>query len=297
MRPLVVLDKDFLISTSTAKCRELYKQYSFVVIESLLGECFQYLVDPSDREKTTKAKNALYRFASNDTPLSGIELHQLRPLEIDTQVPCWPLEDYVNRDCLVFNEEFLNGRLQFSEAQKSAILDWRALHQKLFQGEIITSVPVHSPIFRWDEELAELRSEGSSLLHSKILAKIPSFRARIATNSDFIRQQYSWMRPFAFPPARKIDERWLLFRAIQCQLLVHLDSLKRRVDEAQSKRIQLGDLPIEPTIHDLIDYSYCLVAVQLGAIATNEKKQQQRFRLLCPGGLILANIGGEVRVL
>ena len=39
--------------------------------------------------------------------------------------------------------------------------------------------------------------------------------------------------------------------------------------------------------HEWLDYQYCILAAQFGALATGEKSQMERFRLLCPRGLTL----------
>jgi hypothetical protein len=178
--------------------------------------------------------------------------------------------------------------LTYSARHKKAIRSWMNLYANLLSGEHLTSVAEHSPVFKWDVDLARLRDAKSPKLNSTIKERIPAYQQKIATDVKFVREQYAWMRPFRFPQPEKIDERWLLFRAIQCQLLVHLDSLRRRLDNRQ-----LTMLPKE-ALHDLIDYDYCLVAAQIGTIATLEKAQHNRFRLLRPGGLILTYQSGQV---
>lgn len=110
-------------------------------------------------------------------------------------------------------------------------------------------------------------------------SKIPEFRARISNDVEFVRAHYEWCRPYGYPPPGKLDSRWMLFRLIQVHLLQHLESIEVRCDGRQLRE--------EVVTHDLRDYSYCMIASQLGAIATNEKKQHERFLRMCPDGLIL----------
>lgn len=139
------------------------------------------------------------------------------------------------------------------------------------------------PVYEWDESLKKLATDPNSTseeLKRLVRKKLPEFRRMITHDEDFLRAQYRWMRPFAYPPAEKISPQWLLFQTIQTLLLTHLNLIEKNGANAHK-------MTDRNTTHEWLDYQYCLLAAQTGALATGELSQKERFLQLHPNGLVL----------
>jgi hypothetical protein len=279
-RRLIVLDKDFLVSVSAKEFRSLFTDYEFLITQNLIGECMQYLPDGSDATKQKRAINALRKFSEKVTAQPHIDgVGQLMSIEVDTRIPCWPLSDYVSSG-IWFNPAYLNKELKLGPGHVDSLVGWHKLYVEKLSYEELKSELSLSPIFDWEPELQAIRktSDVTQLLRI-VAAKLPGLRSRISTDIELVRSHYRWCRPFRYPPPEKIDPRWVLFRRFQADMLQHLEAIDARCRSVKRNETNL--------IHDLRDYSYCIIAAQVGAIATNEIKQRERFLQMRPDGLVL----------
>lgn len=284
-RRLIVLDKNFLLSVGGSEFKNLSATYQFLLTENLIGECFQYLPkqdsnDPEYEQKRRQAINGLKKFSDGENTLARIDgVGPLIFAELSSGHPCWPLGDYGNKEVYI-NQSYLSGELELQQAHLGGLAEWKEQLLDRFDIESKTSQLSHSPVVEWDAELKALRASGDvQTLRKVFIRKLPELRSRIGTDVEIVRAHYAWLRPFQYPAAKKLDSRWMLYRLIQASLWMHLDSIE--------VRFGAGGLSQRNFTHEWIDYSYCMIASQIGAIATNEKKQKERFLRMCPDGLIL----------
>jgi hypothetical protein len=285
-RRRVVLDKSFLIGAGKAVFVSLNDRYDFLAIDALLGECFQTFLPSQQRDEEIRKRNvcALLKFAEETSRLFRVkDTAYLVGTEARTRRPCWPIEDYIGSR-IQFNPDYFDNERWLRDEETPTVERWSAW----VAGNVQASLDCYSkgslwPIRRWDAELASLfEKDGEPSMEAKsfVLEKLPEFRKRVAEDEDFVRAQYAWMRPLGYPAPDKISPHWLLYRSIQIQLLVHLNLIERN----QANPIQMS---LNNITHEWLDFHYCLLATQFGALATGETSQMERFRLLCPNGLTL----------
>jgi hypothetical protein len=90
---------------------------------------------------------------------------------------------------------------------------------------------------------------------------------------------YAHHRHRAFPPPESIDEGWAFFRWIQVQLLAGLDFIERYGVDVQPNE--------EMMLHEILDLDYLISALLVRGLACRETRFLERFRFLCPDGVIL----------
>jgi len=96
-----------------------------------------------------------------------------------------------------------------------------------------------------------------------------------------IRKQWempNWF-PVQLPPPYLIGPQWAIYRWLQLNLLAAIDILKRYpvdiVPKAQKRTNERHDL------------DYAVTATLIGGLATKDAAMADRFRLLCPTGLLV----------
>lgn len=282
----VVLDKSFLRSAPKNLLMELSGRYDFLASATLMGECFQTFLPSQERDEETRKFNvgALMKFSDASCSLYSMpSVEYLVGLEVSTRRPCWPIEDYV-RAKIQLNPTYFDEQYRMRDQEAPVVEGW----SEKVRENVQLSVESYNrgelwPTIEWDEDLkkmAEQNPRPCSELKKLARKLLPSFRRRIVEDENFLRAQYEWMRPFGHPSADKINPKWLLFRTIQVMLLVHLNLLEKNAAHAHG-------MTDKNTTHEWLDFQYCLLAAQIGALATGEHSQKERFLQLNPQGRVL----------
>lgn len=282
----VVLDKSFLRSVPKDVLMELSSRYDFLASATLMGECFQTFLPSQERDKKTRKLNvgALMKFSDASCSLYSIpSVEYLVGLEVSTRRPCWPIEDYV-RAKIQLNPTYFDEGYRLRDQEEPVVEGWSEKVRESVQISIESYDRGELwPVIDWDDGLKKLSEQTPRPINElKQLARelVPTFRRRIVEDEDFLRAQYKWMRPFGHPAADKINPDWLLFRTIQVMLLVHLNLLEKNAAHAHR-------MTEKNTTHEWLDFQYCLLAAQIGALATGEHSQKERFRQISPQGRVL----------
>lgn len=286
VRRFVVLDKSFLFGVRKEVISDLSERYDFLASESLLGECFQSFLPGQKKDERTRHENAaaLMKFSHDDShlfriPSSGF----LVGIEARTRRPCWPIEDYIGSR-IQFNPSYFKSALRMRKEEEPIVESWSAKVAESVQISLDSYITGNLwPLYEWDDSLKQLAANPTtpiSDLKKLIRRKLPEFQKRVAEDEAFVRSQYCWMRPLFYPAPEKISSRWLLFRSIQIHLLVHLNLVEKNCANVHA-------MTLLKTTHEWLDYQYCLLASQIGALATGEPSQMARFRQLCPNGVTL----------
>jgi hypothetical protein len=276
------LDKGFLLGVQAKDFDELSSRYKFSATEELIGECLKHCssrisTKPKKRRGVTRAMS---KFASEQNSLQRIECtSDLLRQELDIRRPSSPLESKYK---IWFNPAALDAKGELPDEHADLVDLWSSLISESVEISANCIVKARSPIFDWDDELKEFASRKPldlQKMNKLLLNKIPVYRARIANDIEFVRNQYRWFRPFGYPQPEQIDPRWALYRICQARLLFHLEILVYCAN---------GTTVEEKTLtHDWLDYQYCILGSLAGGLATSDEGQCERFRLMHPKGVLL----------
>jgi hypothetical protein len=286
-KPYIVLDKSFLIGVRTPMLNALLETYRFVATETLLGEGLQAFLPAQNKTPKQLEMNvrSLLKFSGSGGRLNRVmEIGPLISREVRTRHPCWPIEDYV-QSSVQFNPDYFGTERRLRDEDVAVVERWATFvsHSVDAATDLYVKQAWLAVLLKWDDDLARIGAgdSSSSELKRTILLKLPKFRARIGTDIEFVRDHYRrWARPFQYPRHDQLTERWNLFRLVQVQLLFQLNLLEKSA---------VGPLKMTRRVitHDWLDYQYCVLAAQFGAIATGERSQMERFLTLRPDGMIL----------
>jgi hypothetical protein len=277
----IVLDKGFLMAVSASDFRELSKEYQFLASASLLGECFKHFSSgfQSDDNRRRQIQNGMRKFSGRNHCLFRVDDLTAQHGEVSIRRPWFPLGEDDFRE-IYFNPEIIGKAL--SGHEEEAVHQWFSWVREEFES-VCDCTKIKSPIWSWDEELERVSLDCANdrkKLRACLKTKIPIYREKISSDVGFVRKQYAWMRPFGYPSPELINERWILFRNIQTQLLIHLDLALLAAQGSEN----INDAKL---INLCVDYRYCAVASQFGALATSDDGQKERLKLLCPEGEVL----------
>lgn len=265
---------------------ELSSRYDFLASSPLLGECFQTFLSSQNRNEETRQKNAatLMKFTDDSCRVFCLpSTEYLVGIEDRTRRPCWPLKNYIGSR-IQFNPGYFKNDLRMRKEEERIMEGWVAKVAEDVQISIDHyDASFLWPFYEWDESLKKLATDPNSPSEEQkclVRKKLPEFRRMITFDEDFVRSQYRWMRPFGYPQADKISPQWLLFRTVQTLLLTHLNLIEKNGANAHK-------MTDRNTTHEWLDYQYCLLAAQIGALATGESSQKERFLQIYPNGLVL----------
>ena len=116
-------------------------------------------------------------------------------------------------------------------------------------------------------------------------ARVAAERAIVEPGSlnDFYASLQPSLGEEQLPPVKAIDHTWALYRWLQVQFLFGVDLYVRyhgRVPREPSPKV------FKKVEHDVLDAQLLMLACLEGAFATQEKKLQRWWRLLCPTGAL-----------
>jgi len=110
--------------------------------------------------------------------------------------------------------------------------------------------------------------------------RIQELREQIRDDIEDIRGFYGNHRdPTKQPAPELLDERWASFRYIQVLLLAGLDYFERYGAKTEPKAEKINN--------EILDLDYLVPALLVGGLASHDKPLLQRFKFLCPKGMIL----------
>ena len=260
---LIVVDKCWFQSATTAEIRRLKSQYRLVLPDTF------YLELLTDENRENRASLAR-KFGPAENPGARVFLPELLHWEIERREPAHPLDQFL-KDNFYLNPGLTVPTFPFREDDSKQLARWEnkniaAVEQFKAQA---------STIAHWFPELKHFPPSGSAHLIDEAMVK--------AGNPQIVLEIYDRFRSNRMPPTQILDSRWILFRYTQMNLFASLEYARRYGAGAAtvvSKRLH----------NDLMDLDYLILATMVGAFATLDKIPRKFFRLACPNGLLIPEI-------
>lgn len=274
----VVLDKSFLVSVPRKDLVELAANDLFVATGPLVCELFKHLVPCADNpsDELALCLNGMSKFSNCDMPLVMFNDVALVDAELQNLKPSEPLGSR-EVDLIHFPSD---REIALSPLEIGALNDWQDWVNGIC-ARVRRLLIKYSLIREW---IPELKAPGLDADHAARVVRqhLPILRQRIASDVDFVLEQYSqFMRPANYPSAQVLNPSWLFYRQIQLELLLHLELYEKYM------HFDIEVLEKRDITNDVVDYIYCMSAAHLGGFATCDKRNRDRFKLLCPEGLLL----------
>jgi hypothetical protein len=258
----IVLDKSYLQHVAPRKMREFCSSYQGLMPESLFYElltttpekrakCFTNI--PKVQNPLTLVKNVGYILRS--------EVEERAPFA-DIMKASYPIR-------YVFNNNLVNPHHEFTTEQKHSIANWR----KDIIARVEDFKQKAAVVSGWFPRVKGFKAGSDP-------QPIEDAKRIVFTEFEVVRRIYSEIRSNSFPAAEAIDERWALFREVQVYVVAALDYVFMFGDGnagAVSKRIE----------NEYLDLEYCITASLVGALASQDKQMNTRFKRIRPDGFVL----------
>jgi len=272
-RPTVVIDKCFLQGSKADRIRELCLSHNVLMTDVLFYE----LISSSEPQRS----RCFAKLPPTDNPVTLIQnTGALLRKEIDSHIPCGKPSK---------NQEEVNYRFNPNLSAENYVLPESASEALMEENErTLSNVGLFLRKAQVIPEIFPSLLSGSDVARKN--AKEEAFNL-IASDTDLIIKFYSELEPPSSekpqPPSEIITPSWAIFRWIQIQLLISVDIFSRRngnIPEASALARTGGYEKIE---HDVLDAEYLLLGVLEGSFATRDRKLQNYWQLLCPGGVLM----------
>lgn len=263
MKPEIVLDKSYLLGSSTATIRQLCSDYRVIMPGALFYELLACRASVRTR--------CYAKFPAVLNPVELVEnVGSLLRYEARHQKPATSLYERRTRILFEFNPKLAAGTFEFTEEQQSGVERWRK--------EIAMEADVHAETcavtHKWFPKI--LGSSGRA--NPSAIAEV---RQAVANDSKMVRLLYNSIRRRSFPRQSLIDSRWACFRWMQAHLLATLRHIETHgVAAAPRDRLQLE--------HDVLDLQYQIMGIVAGRIATRDKNVLRVVSELAPAAVILS---------
>lgn len=274
----LIIDKSFLDGASKAVVESVWTSHNPLFSEELLYEVFT-----TDSELRRRCFAKIPR--RTDPVVLLDNLGELLRYEIEHRRPCIPLSARYDEGLhFKFNERLADA----------------------------TFVPNSDVLQTIEEAIARVASETQEYLvrcqivwqffpsfngiEKKLLAaEIDRARIRVATDAEFVRATYASFLGHEHAPqnaleAKQLDERWIWFRCVQCQILSALRIFKKYQGNIPT--------PAPPGLavraeHSMLDAEYVTLGALCGAIATGDKEIAEDFRMVRPDGIVIDLAGNR----
>jgi hypothetical protein len=165
---------------------------------------------------------------------------------------------------------------------------------KLAVGDFVMNQKQLGAVRQWEEDLA--KQTAAFVERAKIItnifpalegyrpgqdrARIDGVISEVASDMEGTRRFYKWAVPKGFAPAPIVGRNWAVFRYIQVNLIADVEFLaKYGIDVNTPRQDRLEN--------ERVDLNYLLFALLAKGLATNDGPMKERFRLLCPEGLLI----------
>ncbi|MEE9465501.1 MAG: hypothetical protein V3W14_08035, partial [Candidatus Neomarinimicrobiota bacterium] len=201
-------------------------------------------------------------------------LPSLLKYELENAKPAPGIDIGVIDEEWFFHSDLRLPEFQLNKKQQSEFEEWQA--------------EISSDLEKFKERVANLNAWYPELQGFKPGSNarfIASLKKRIIAGPDEVMRFYDTIQRTTteLPEATLINENWFIFRWFKIQLLAGLDYI-----------FKYGDV-ITPFVsknmeNDFLDLEYWLAGCVVGAIATNDKTMQKRFKSTVPQGVVLDDI-------
>jgi hypothetical protein len=170
----------------------------------------------------------------------------------------------------VFNNNLVNPHHEFTAKQKHSIANWRK--------DIIARVEDFKQkaalVSGWFPRVKGFKAGSDP-------EPIEDAKRLVLTDCEVVRRIYNEVRSNSFPAAEAIDGHWALFRELQVYVVAALDYVFMFGDGnvvAVSKRVE----------NEYLDLEYSITASLVGALASQDKRMNARFKRIRPDGFVLS---------
>jgi len=256
----IVLDKSYLQAASTGKIQSLCLENNVLMPESLL---YELLTTTFNEERTA----CFHKFPDTYDPVMLIpNVGTILRYEVKNRVPCNPVSQLAIGKGGRFNKKLRNGDYILP---KDKVDNW----MKRIRDEIEEFKQHSVAVVHWFPLLAENHHGQNTHIINDVLDAI-------CNDENLIKRIYKEIRSPDFPERDSIDPDWMLFRWLQIHLFAAVEYI-RRFGLNNSSDIMNS---IE---HDFLDIQYCITGVQVGALASMDKRMINMFNRICPNGLLI----------
>lgn len=263
VKPLVVLDKDYLQGSKPAAIEQLCRDYCVLMPEALF---FELLTCGRAIRSQCYAK-----FPAQDNPVALMPLvGKLIRFEWKKRKPARPL--YAHRllkESFRFNARLAAGDLEFTSGHERGIAAWRRDVDKDADRHVELCRTIHRIFPGIVGKSGRARASG-----------IADARSMVANHLPMVREACRTFGHRLFPQAPDFDGRWVFFRWMQVHLLACLKHVSRRgIDKPPLDRQELE--------HDVIDMQYQILGTLVGRLASRDGNVKKVVSELLPDAVIL----------
>jgi len=196
--------------------------------------------------------------------------------EVENQIPCNPVTKVainISDEFRVnFNKDLRNKNYTLSLKDTEKVERW---NEKI-TNEVEDFRQSSAIVYHWFPSLAQYHPGQDSTI-------IEDAESYIANDEKLIKGIYKEIRQSHFPISDMISSKWTLFRWLQINLLAAVDYIRRFGPNNTSAKIK----SIENDFHDV---QYCITGVQVGALASLDRRVKNIFKKVCPEGFLLEEI-------
>jgi hypothetical protein len=264
----IILDKSYLQGTSAEEVEQLCKSYRTFVPDVLLIELFSA---PSP----IRAK-CLRKIRHDQDIIAVITgVGDLFRFELVNRSPCTPLEGrfIVNAK---LSDSLFNSVCPLTPEQTQYL----SAKETELRARTLDMISIWRSVDRFFPRLRGLKPGGDR-------EAIEEARRVVGNDTTAIRQIYhgicqEWVPPNGFPgklpPADLIGPNWAVYRWLQVNLLAAIDVVSKYTVAVVPKA--------EKRTNERHDLDYAVTAALIDGLATKDQAMADRFRLLCPAGLL-----------
>lgn len=269
-KPNIILDKSYLQGSSPQR------------VEQLCGDCRTLLPDVLFYElflAPSYMRAACFRKLPHDRNVIAVVtgVGDLFKFELISRAPCTPLDKRFVKS-LKLNNSLFNPTSKLTPEQTHYLNS----KETDLDRQTLGTIGIWRSVDQFFPELKGLKPGGND-------AAVQEARLAIASDTKAVRQIYEgirqeWKVPIGFPnelpPATVIGPNWAVYRWLQVNLLAAIDVVSKYAGEIVPNA--------EKRTNERHDLDYTVTALLIGGLATKDRAMADRFRLLCPGGLLVS---------
>ena len=256
----IIVDKSFVIGSSLDELKNLSKDNNLILPAVLAYEL-------STTEKKDQSKVAWAKLNTISKNIKLIErINDLMKYEIENQKPFGNIEDFFCEFSFSVDDAILNS--EFTKQQKFIInrlkIEWEKEgfdNYKIISSNVFFDLP----------EIQNIKGQSS-------VDYLP-FLEKVANDEDLIKNIYTEIKPKKFPPVKKLNKNWAIFRYLQMNIMAGIE---------YTRKYGIGNINVKSknAINDNLDLEYTMLGVLCKNIASNDEKIKLFFKLCCPEGNI-----------
>lgn len=258
----IVLDKSYLHRAGPKKIADLCSSHKVLMPEALFYELLTTTLE--------KRAKCFTNLPNVDNPLVLVKnVGFILRAEVEKKTPFADIKDVSVNIRYIFNRNLVNPNHEFTNELKHSISKWKEdINLRIEDFKQKAAV-----VSDWFPNVKGFVAGSNP-------KPIEKAKQLVCRDSSVIRKIYDQTRHDSFPEADLVDERWALFREIQVYVLAALDYVCRYGDnkpDAISKKIE----------NEYLDLEYCITALLVGALASQDNGMITRFKSIKPNGFVL----------